>query len=193
MEEDGFAGLLSEPCLILLWLWRGNLRLWHKAEKELLYTPFVLTDLLCCHAKEAGSFLASIARTHSNSNRSIAFIADGETIVQLTGSGKGGRNQELVVSAVPGIADLDNVVIFSVGSDGTDGPTDAAGGIVDGKTYKKLVNHGLSIHQILENNDAYTALSKVDGLLFTGPTGTNVNDISVVLIRPASLQRMVPM
>lgn len=94
---------------------------------------------------------------------------------------------------MPGIADLYNVVIFSVGSDGTDGPTYAAGGIVDGKTYKKLVNHGLSIHQILENNDAYTALSKVDGLLFTGPTGTNVNDISVVLIRPASLQRMVPM
>ena len=148
----------------------------------MLYTPFVLTDLLCCHAKEAGSFLASIARTHSNSNRSIAFIADGETIVQLTGSGKGGRNQELVVSAVPGIADLDNVVIFSVGSDGTDGPTEAAGGYVDGDTFECLSNLNIDIHHILKENDAYHALEMSGGLIFTGPTGTNVNDVAAALI-----------
>jgi len=74
-------------------------------------------------------------------------------------------------------------LVFSLGSDGTDGPTDAAGGIVDGTTAAILRQQGLSIHQILKDNDAYHALAAADGLIFTGPTGTNVNDIAVVLIR----------
>ena len=102
---------------------------------------------------------------------------------QPVGNGKGGRNQELALSAAAGIEGLDNVLIFSLGSDGTDGPTDAAGGIVDGTTAGILREHNLSIHQVLKDNDAYNALAIADGLIFTGPTGTNVNDVSVVLIR----------
>ncbi len=151
------------------------------------YRPIILTDLLSCQAKEAGIFLSNIARSNANTGSSLAFIAGGETVVQLTGKGKGGRNQELALSAAAGIAGLDNVVIFSVGSDGTDGPTDAAGGLVDGDTAMELEAQGIQIHQILQNNDAYHALQKVDGLLMTGPTGTNVNDVAVVLIQGKKL------
>lgn len=154
-----------------------------QASRDLGYEPVLLTDQLCCQAKEAGSFLASIAKTHQNSDRSLAFLAGGETVVQLTGHGKGGRNQELALAAAEGIAGLEDTLIFSLGSDGTDGPTDAAGGIVDGTTKEKLKEQDLQIHQVLEENDAYPALEKVDGLILTGPTGTNVNDVAVVLIR----------
>ena len=152
------------------------------AARELGYEPMVLTDLLCCQAREAGSFLASIARTHQGQGKKLAFLAGGETVVKLTGSGKGGRNQELALSAAEGIDGLDNVLVFSLGSDGTDGPTDAAGGMVDGQTAALLRDQGLSIHRVLEDNDAYHALERADGLIFTGPTGTNVNDVAVVLI-----------
>ena len=152
------------------------------AARELGYEPVLLTDQLCCQAREAGSFLASIARTHHSQGRKLAFLAGGETVVKLTGAGKGGRNQELALSAAQGIDGLDGVLVFSLGSDGTDGPTDAAGGIVDGQTAARLRKQGLSIHQVLENNDAYHALAKADGLIVTGPTGTNVNDVAVILI-----------
>ncbi len=152
------------------------------AARELGYEPVLLTDQLCCQAREAGSFLASIARTHHSQGRKLAFLAGGETVVKLTGAGKGGRNQELALSAAQGIDGLDGALVFSLGSDGTDGPTDAAGGIVDGQTAARLRKQGLSIHQVLENNDAYHALAKADGLIVTGPTGTNVNDVSVLLI-----------
>lgn len=151
--------------------------------RKLGYEPVMLTDQLCCQAREAGSFLASIARSHAGSGKSLAFLAGGETVVRLTGSGKGGRNQELALAAADGIAGLDNVLVFSVGSDGTDGPTDAAGGLVDGRTAEQLAEKGISIHQVLEDNDAYHALEQTEGLVFTGPTGTNVNDVAVVLIR----------
>lgn len=151
--------------------------------REKGYETVVLTDLLCCQAREAGSFLASIAKSHENSGRSLAFLAGGETVVRLTGSGLGGRNQELALAAAPGIAGMQDTVVFSVGSDGTDGPTDAAGGMVDGQTEEKLARAGLSVHQVLGDNDAYHALERVDGLIHTGPTGTNVNDVAVVLLK----------
>ena len=154
-----------------------------KTASELGYEPHVLTDQLCCEARDAGSFLASIARTHADDGKALAYIAGGETVVHLTGKGLGGRNQEIALSAAAGIAGLDNVLVFSLGSDGTDGPTDAAGGIVDGCTAGKLADIGISIDKVLADNDAYTALGKVDGLLMTGPTGTNVNDVAVVLIK----------
>lgn len=148
------------------------------------YEPVFLTDRLCCEAREAGSFLASIARSHAADGRQLAFLAGGETVVHLHGKGMGGRNQELALAAACGIESLNNVTIFSVGSDGTDGPTDAAGGIVDGGTAGRLAQQGIRIHQVLEENNAYPALKSVDGLIMTGPTGTNVNDIAVILIRP---------
>ena len=150
--------------------------------RKLGYEPFILTDRLCCQAKEAGSFLASIVKTHAGSGRKLAFIAGGETVVQLTGSGKGGRNQELALAAAEGISGIPGTAVFSVGSDGTDGPTDAAGGYTDHETAAELNAKGISIHETLKNNDAYHALQAVDGLIITGPTGTNVNDVAVALI-----------
>ena len=132
---------------------------------------------------EAGSFLASIARSHDGTERSLAFLAGGETVVHLTGDGLGGRNQELALAAAPGIAGMADTVLFSLGSDGTDGPTDAAGGLVDGGTLDRLTAAGLTVHDVLRRNDAYHALEAVGGLLRTGPTGTNVNDVAVVLLR----------
>lgn len=149
--------------------------------ESLGYAPVVLTDELRCQAREAGSFLASIARTHANGGKKLAFLAGGETVVRLTGHGLGGRNQELALAAADGIAGLD-AAVFSVGSDGTDGPTDAAGGYADGQTAQALAKAGWRAYDALENNDAYHALSAVDGLIFTGPTGTNVNDVAVALI-----------
>ena len=147
------------------------------------YAPCVLTDRLCCQAREAGSMLASVALTHADDGCDLAFIAGGETVVRLTGHGKGGRNQELVLAAAQGIRGLSRVAVFSVGSDGTDGPTDAAGGYADGDTCDTLLAQGVRIDDVLRENDAYHALGKADGLLFTGPTGTNVNDVAVVLLR----------
>ncbi|MBQ6425301.1 MAG: glycerate kinase [Clostridia bacterium] len=151
--------------------------------RRLGYEPVLLTDQLCCQAKEAGSFLASVLKTHRNDGKSIAFLAGGETVVKLTGKGKGGRNQELALAAALGIDGIPNAAVFSVGSDGTDGPTDAAGGYVDGETCAELKEKGVSIDAVLQDNDAYHALEKTGGLIFTGPTGTNVNDVSVALLR----------
>ena len=104
-------------------------------------------------------------------------------MVHLTGTGKGGRNQELALAATAGIAGLDGAAVFSVGSDGTDGPTDAAGGYADGTTLAGLQAQGLDLFTVLGDNDAYHALQAVDGLIVTGPTGTNVNDVAVALLR----------
>ncbi|MBR0165203.1 MAG: hypothetical protein IJQ12_11065 [Lachnospiraceae bacterium] len=109
-------------------------------------------------------------------------MAHGETVVYLSGEGRGGRNQELALAASVAIDGLQNVAVFSVGSDGTDGPTDAAGGYVDGSTASKLLEQNIHIDDVLNNNDSYHALDLVNGLIKTGPTGTNVNDVSVVLI-----------
>ena len=153
-----------------------------KVCRELGYEPVVLTDQLCCQAREAGSFLASILKTHAADGKKWAFIAGGETVVQLIGKGKGGRNQELALSAAPLIAGIPGAAVFSVGSDGTDGPTDAAGGYTDYKTAGELKALGVSIYDVLQDNDAYHALEKVGGLIITGPTGTNVNDVAVALV-----------
>ncbi len=151
--------------------------------RTLGYEPLLLTDQLCCEAREAGSFLGAVARTHAAQGKKTAFIAGGETVVHLTGTGLGGRNQELALSAAPLLAGLENCCVFSVGSDGTDGPTDAAGGYVDGTTDQELRDRGWDVFRTLSQNDAYHALKAVDGLIVTGPTGTNVNDVAVALVR----------
>ena len=153
-----------------------------KVCRELGYEPLMLTDQLVCQAKEAGSFLASVLKTHAGSGKRLAFIAGGETVVHLTGHGKGGRNQELALAAAVGIDGIPGTAVFSVGSDGTDGPTDAAGGYVDHETAKCLKDQGILIYDVLQDNDAYHALQKSGGLVITGPTGTNVNDVAVALL-----------
>lgn len=146
------------------------------------YEPIVLTDQLCCEAREAGSFLGSIVRTHAGQSKKFAYIAGGETVVHLTGKGLGGRNQELALAAAPALSGLNHCCVFSVGSDGTDGPTDAAGGYVDSQTETDLRAAGIDVFLTLADNDAYHALQAVDGLVITGATGTNVNDVAVALV-----------
>ncbi len=151
--------------------------------RELGYEPITLTASLSCEAREAGAFLAAIARDHQEDGKSLAYLAGGETVVHLTGKGLGGRNQEIALGAAAGIAGCKDTCVFSFGSDGSDGPTDTAGGYVDGDTARRLAEAGYDLHKTLADNDAYHALKAVDGLIMTGPTGTNVNDLSVVLIK----------
>jgi hydroxypyruvate reductase len=150
--------------------------------RELGYRTVFLTDRLECEASEAGRFLGAIARSHAKHREAVAFIAGGETVVHLRGRGLGGRNQELALAAAPLIEGLE-AVVFAFGSDGTDGPTDAAGGYVDGDTMRLLIEAGMDINEVLSDNDAYHALKSTGGLIITGPTGTNVNDAYIVLIK----------
>ena len=150
--------------------------------RALGYEPLYLTDRLNCEAREAGRFLAAIARSHANDGKKLAFIAGGETVVRLTGSGLGGRNQEIALAAAENLSGLSNAAVISVGSDGTDGPTDAAGGYADGGTQAALAAAGWNIADALRQNDAYHALQSVNGLVHTGPTGTNVNDVTIALV-----------
>ena len=158
-----------------------------KTASQLGYTPYVLSTTINCEAREAGRFMAQIAEdTKAKRNSFVmpcAIIAGGETVVTLRGKGRGGRNQEIALAAAKGIANLDDTLIFSLGSDGTDGPTDAAGGMVCGGTLGKLKEAGIDIDRTLMENDSYNALKAADGLIITGPTGTNVNDVTVILCK----------
>ncbi len=154
-----------------------------KTAEKLGYRPFILTDELSCEASAAGIFLANILKSHTDSDCSLAFIAGGETVVHVNGYGSGGRNQELALAAAPGIAGIEGAAVFSVASDGTDGPTDAAGGYVDGESFARLEALKMDCYTILHENDSYRALEAVGGLIMTGPTGTNVNDVAVALLK----------
>lgn len=131
-----------------------------------------------------GRDMGRMAQKARVSGEKKAFIVGGETTVHVTGTGLGGRNQEIVLAAVPMLDGLSDLLLFSLASDGTDGPTDAAGGIVDGETARQLRQAGYGIETVLRNNDSYHALESVGALLRTGPTGTNVNDLTVLLINP---------
>ncbi|MFH5834769.1 glycerate kinase [Proteiniclasticum sp. C24MP] len=150
------------------------------------YTPYLLSSTVDGEAKEVGRFFSAMAREVRNGNSSFqtpcAIIAGGETVVKIKGNGKGGRNQELALSCAQGIEGLEDTVFFSVGSDGTDGPTDAAGGIVDGNTASELREKEIPLEVYLDNNDSYHGLDSVGALVKTGPTGTNVNDFMVLLV-----------
>lgn len=152
-----------------------------KHAKELGYTPKVLTTTLSCEAKEAGKWIVSLSKEEEI--RPFALIAGGETVVEVTGNGLGGRNQEIALSAAIELKGMKDVVLFSIGSDGTDGPTEAAGGIVDGTTALELERLGIDCDNVLRNNDSYHALKAVNGLIITGATGTNVNDVTVLLCK----------
>ena len=150
------------------------------AAKALGYQAHVLTSSMDTEARSAGELIGSVAATLSvDVSKPTCLIFGGETVVHLKGSGLGGRNQELALTAAKYIDGIDNVAVFSVGSDGTDGPTDAAGGFSDGNTYRAIPDY----QELLDNNDSYNALKSVGGLIFTGPTGTNVNDFAAILIK----------
>lgn len=154
--------------------------------KELGYTPMILTSTLNCQAREAGSVIASIAREELHDNpleRPCAIILGGETTVHVTGKGKGGRNQELALSFAIAAKGIPGIAFASVGTDGTDGPTDAAGGIVDGTSFDRMTEEGIDPHELLKDNDSYHALEASRELVKTGPTGTNVNDLIILLCK----------
>ena len=152
--------------------------------EELGYRPILLTDRLTGEASGAGRELAQLLKSRRNSGEKLALVAGGETVVTVRGRGLGGRNQELALAGAETLSGVPGVCLLSIGSDGTDGPTDAAGGYADGDTLRELAAAGVDYRTALENNDSYHALQSVNCLIKTGPTGTNVNDLVLCLIHP---------
>ena len=168
----------------------GNNRSASLAACECLKSDGLNTLLLSAtlegEARHVGVVLASIANEVSVSgnpaSRPAGIVAGGETTVTVTGKGLGGRNQEIVLAALQKLKKIDGTVVASLSTDGIDGPTDAAGAIADGKTLVRAMKTGLAPEEYLANNDSYHFFSKFDDLIFTGPTGTNVNDISIIVV-----------
>jgi len=168
----------------------GNNRLASLAACESLKSEglntLLLTSTLEGEARHAGVMLASIAREVAASKNPIpkpaGIITGGETTVTITGEGLGGRNQEIALAAAQKLNGVDGAVVASLSTDGVDGPTDAAGAIADGKTLTRAAKMGLAPEEFLEENDSYRFFSKLSDLILTGPTGTNVNDVSVIVV-----------
>jgi hydroxypyruvate reductase len=140
---------------------------------------------LCGEAKQAAETLVTLAKTRRERgiNKPLALLAGGETTVTLQGTGLGGRNQEMslafaIAAQQQGLTG--NWLFLSGGTDGRDGPTDAAGGIIDNNSLS-LINNA---EQLLLNNDSYNALKQANALLITGATGTNVADLQILLLLP---------
>lgn len=152
-----------------------------KACKDQGYKPIVINDNMTGFANEEAASFSREAIKYSESEDKVALISGGETVVKIKGSGKGGRNQEFALACAPLIKSK-NITIFSFGSDGTDGPTDAAGGFATGESMNLFRKAGIDMQAYLDNNDSYHALKATNQLIITGPTGTNVNDIVVALI-----------
>ena len=158
----------------------------HKRAQELGYRALILSSTVQGESRNVAQCIAALGKNILRQNRSVrtplCLISGGETTVTLGGDGVGGRNQEFALAAALEIAGLDNVVLLSAGTDGTDGPTDAAGAIVDGTTAQRGAARGLSAAEFLARNDSYTFLKATDDLLITGPTFTNVMDLQLVLL-----------
>ncbi len=153
------------------------------------YEAEIISTELTGEAREAGRWLAERAVETKEAlgtmpGRKICLLSGGETTVTVNGRGKGGRNMELALSFAREVADRPGIVLLSAGTDGTDGPTDAAGAIVDGQTTVKARARGIDPEQYLKNNDSYHFFKKTDELFITGPTQTNVMDIQIMLLNP---------
>lgn len=151
------------------------------AEKRARELGYNIADSARNLTGEASETAARLIASSLSAKGRNAFVYGGETTVTLKGTGLGGRNQEMALRAATELKGMENIVFASVGSDGTDGPTDAAGGIVDGNTYGRMIEAGIVPEEELENNNSYHALKAVDALVVTGPTGTNVNDLTLIL------------
>lgn len=150
------------------------------------YEVCVLTSRLQGEARHAATALVSIAQETAETNRPIArpacLIAGGETTVTLRSDGKGGRNQELALAASLQLDGWPTITLLSGGTDGTDGPTDAAGALADGQTLSRARAQGLDARAFLDRHDSYPFFAALDDLVITGPTGTNVMDLQIILI-----------
>ncbi len=149
-------------------------------------TPMILSSSIEGETREIARMHAALAHEVRTSGNPLpppaCLISGGETTVTLRGSGKGGRNQEFVLAATLDVAGLPQTVILSAGTDGTDGPTDAAGAIADGDTCARALAAGLNPRKALDANDAYPFFEKLGDLILTGPTKTNVMDVRLVLV-----------
>ncbi len=154
--------------------------------EELGFHTLLLSTFVEGEAREVAKVFAAVAKEIINSGRPLprpaCVVAGGETTVTVRGSGLGGRNQEMALSAALEIAGLEDVMIIPLASDGTDGPTDAAGAIADGSTLRRAQEAGLSATQYLANNDSYHFFQQLGDLLITGPTNTNVNDLTFTFV-----------
>lgn len=154
--------------------------------RELGYTSLLLSSSVQGEAREIARIHAAMAHEIRHSGLPLpppaCVLAGGETTVTLRGDGKGGRNQEFALAASIDIDGLDDVAILSGGTDGTDGPTDAAGAVVDGATIARARALGLNPEDVLQRSDSYHFFAALDDLLHTGPTGTNVMDIYMLLV-----------
>ncbi|MBD3173408.1 DUF4147 domain-containing protein [Candidatus Bathyarchaeota archaeon] len=157
-----------------------------KKADELGYNSMILSTYIQGEARQVGEILTDIAREISNRERPLekpaVIIIGGETTVTVTGDGVGGRNQELALAASMRLNGM-NCIIATLGTDGIDGPTDAAGAIVDGNTMKRSNELGLDSRTYLEENDSYSFFRELGDAIITGPTGTNVNDLSLILVK----------
>ncbi|MGE5262334.1 MAG: glycerate kinase type-2 family protein [Acidobacteriota bacterium] len=157
-----------------------------RAARDRGFNALLLSTYVQGEAREVAKVLAAIAKEIAASEHPVArpgcVIAGGETTVTVRGDGKGGRNQELALAAAIELTDLEEVLILSAGTDGTDGPTDAAGAIADGSTLKRAAEKGLDARLFLARNDAYHLFEPLGDLIMTGPTNTNVNDVMLVLV-----------
>jgi glycerate-2-kinase len=153
--------------------------------RQLEYKSMVLSTMVEGEARHVGSVYAGIARELASRGRPLdlpaAIIIGGETTVEVKGAGKGGRNQEVALGGARLISGL-HCLIASLATDGLDGPTDSAGAIVDGATFEKANQSNLSLDATLKENDAYHFFDRLGDLLITGPTGTNVNDLALILV-----------
>jgi glycerate 2-kinase len=159
-----------------------------KAE-QLGYQTQIYSEQLCGIAKDEADKLAQYATqiVPTLQRRNAALLAGGETTVNLTGNGKGGRNQEFALAfalAAKKHGLPEQWTLLSGGTDGRDGPTDAAGGMVDAESLQRMIKAGCDPKALLNNNDAYTALRSSNDLLMTGATGTNVADLQILLLHP---------
>ena len=142
----------------------------------------ILTNELQGEASEVGVTLVKKFRDElSKRSRPFCLIAGGETTVTIKGDGKGGRNQELALSAINELRDMENVMLIALATDGEDGPTDAAGAVATGESARRAERLGLSSVEYLSRNDAYSFFKQLDDLIISGPTGTNVNDLIFLL------------
>ena len=157
-----------------------------KAAERLGYRPLILSSKVEGEAREVAKFYTAIAKEVQGSENPlkppVCVLCGGETTVTLQGDGRGGRNQEFALAAALAIEGLDNIVVLSGGTDGTDGPTDAAGAIADGTTLARARENGLDPKDFLQRNDSYSFFQKLDDLIMTGPTRTNVMDIYLLLV-----------
>lgn len=168
----------------------GNNRLASQAAQDYLKSEglntLLLTTTLEGEARHVATAFASIAREISASGNPVkspaGIVLGGETTVTVQGKGRGGRNQEIALAASLRLKYMDRMAVASLSTDGIDGPTDAAGAVADGQTTTRAAKLGLGAEQFLLDNDSYNFFSKLGDLIFTGPTGTNVNDVTVIVV-----------